>query len=63
MEDQVTEAIQLGHKMAGDFRDQLDRMREFRDKMRMAGAAPRPEQFTVRTVDPIEPRRSIAIHK
>lgn len=63
MEDQITEAITLTGRMSGQFRDQLERMRDFRDKMQIAGAAPRQEQFAVRKVTPIEPRRSIAIHR
>lgn len=63
MEDQINEAITLTGRMTGQFRDQLERMRDFRDKMQIPGAAPRQEQFAVRKVTPIEPRRSIAIHR
>lgn len=62
MDDQISEAIELAYRTPGNFRDQLDRMRQFRDKMQIAGAATRPEQFSVRNVEQIEPRRSIAIH-
>ena len=63
MEDQIKEVIALAGQMPGQFRDQLERMREFRDKMQIAGAAPRQEQFAVRKVTPIEPRRSISIYR
>lgn len=63
MEDQVMEAVNQNHGIGGQFREQLDRMREFRDRMQQAGAASSPEQFAVRPLEPIEPRRSIAISK
>lgn len=63
MEEQIREAVELAHKVPGHFREQLDRMNEFREKMQISGGFTRTEQFAVRKVSPIEPRRSIAIHK
>lgn len=63
MEDQITEVIELADRLPGQFREQLERMREFRDRMQISEVAPRQEQFAVRKVTPLEPRRSIAIHR
>ena len=62
MKDQIKDAIELGNRSRDHLLEQLERMREFRDRMQFAGAAPRPEQFAVRKITPIEPRRSIAIY-
>lgn len=63
MEDQIQDMVEMACHRHGHMLSQLERMREFKDRMKIAGAFPRPEQFSVPKVTPLEPRRSIAIHR
>lgn len=59
MEDQIKEAITLANQMSDQFQNQLKLMQEFRERMHIPGSAAHQEQFAVRKITPIEPRRSI----
>ena len=62
MEEQAKEALDAGHTMGGEFNEQLTRLREFRERMMAAGAVARPEQFSIRILEPVE-RRTISLNR
>jgi hypothetical protein len=60
MEEQVKEVIAKAPLMDAAFREQLERMRDFRDRMKDAGAIHEDEQFAVPAFRPMLPMQSLA---